>query len=165
MIYQKPLSPWWPLRQLKAAKSPSDSWWIHPHTLLCKDRLVCLQMEGLLAGLKPESWGEYNRCQIAPIPVKINGEPYEINQSELACRWDDRRHLKPDYWSTNFQWLPCEIPFKGNMMTPRITPYINDIHPSNKAAYKVIETLIGSAIAPWNGMFIQGRQGRTPIRN
>lgn len=50
------------------------------------------------------------------------------------------------------------------MMTPRITSYINNVHPSNKAVYKVIERLIWSAIAPWNDMLIQGRQGRTPIR-
>lgn len=119
---------------------------------------------GGAVGLKPERWGVYNRCQIVPIPVKINGEPYEINQSEPARRWDDRRLAKPDCWSTGFQWLPCAISFKGKMITPRIASYINNVHPSNTPVYKVIETLIGSAIAPWNDILIQGRQGRTPIR-
>ncbi|KAF7136773.1 hypothetical protein CNMCM5793_006242 [Aspergillus hiratsukae] len=115
-------------------------------------------------GLELGNWEEYRHCQIAPIPVKPTGELYEMNQDELARKWDDRRLAKPDCWSTEFQWLPCEVSFEGDMMTPRITSYINNIHPKNKGAYKAIERLTSAAIAPWNEMIILGRQGRTPIR-
>ncbi|KAF7159165.1 hypothetical protein CNMCM6106_006298 [Aspergillus hiratsukae] len=119
---------------------------------------------GGAVGLELGNWDEYKHCQIAPVPVKPTGEVYEINQNEVARKWDDRRRVKPDCWSTESQWLPCEVSFEGDMMTPRITSYINNIHPNNKGAYKAIERLIGAAIAPWNEMPILGRQGRTPIR-
>jgi hypothetical protein len=119
---------------------------------------------GGAVGLELENWEEYARCQIAPTPVRPTGNVYEINQDELRRRQDDRRRVKPYCWSTEFQWLPCEVSFEGDMMTPRITSYINNIHPKHKGAYKAIERLIGAAIALWNEMLILGWQGRTPIR-
>ncbi|EAW12426.1 DUF4246 domain-containing protein [Aspergillus clavatus NRRL 1] len=123
-----------------------------------------LYTNGGAVGLEPWNWEEYRHCQITPKPVKPSGELYEINQDEMARKWDKRRLAKPNCWSTDFQWLPCEVSFEGDMMTPCITSYINNIHPKNKGAYKAIERLIGTAIAPWNEMLILGRQGRTPIR-
>ncbi|KAF7173515.1 hypothetical protein CNMCM6106_007605 [Aspergillus hiratsukae] len=118
---------------------------------------------GKAVGLEIENWEGYKHCQVAPTPVKPTGI-YEINQNEIARQCDDRRYAKPDCWSTQFQWLPCEVSFEGDTMTPRITSYINNIDPKNKGAYKAIERLIDIAIAPWNEILILGRQGRTPIR-
>ncbi|RLL98496.1 hypothetical protein CFD26_105121 [Aspergillus turcosus] len=119
---------------------------------------------GGAVGLEIENWEGYKHCQIAPTPVKPTGRLYEINQNEIAREVDSRRYVKLDCWLTEFQWLPCEVSFEGDRMTPRITSYINNIDPKNKGAYKVIERLIDMAIAPWNEMLILGRQGRTPIR-
>ncbi|CCD44362.1 hypothetical protein BofuT4_P059420.1 [Botrytis cinerea T4] len=69
-------------------------------------------------------------------------------------------------WSTNYQWLPCEVKFDGNSATSvRITSYINNLHPvKNKAIYGMIEQLIQLVIEPWNDCLLKGEHGRVPIR-
>ncbi|KAF2495402.1 hypothetical protein BU16DRAFT_389520 [Lophium mytilinum] len=72
-------------------------------------------------------------------------------------------------WSNKFQWLPCEVTFKGDQGTDvQITSYINNLHPlPNKPLYGVIEKLISLAILAWNDILIKGSyggDGRMPPR-
>ncbi|TGO60573.1 hypothetical protein BCON_0034g00090 [Botryotinia convoluta] len=69
-------------------------------------------------------------------------------------------------WSTNYQWLPCEIEFDGNSDTSvRIASYINNLHPiKNKPLYGMTEKLIELVIEPWNDCLLRGEHGRVPTR-
>ncbi|TGO51359.1 hypothetical protein BOTNAR_0359g00090 [Botryotinia narcissicola] len=69
-------------------------------------------------------------------------------------------------WSTNYQWLPCEVEFDGTSDTSvRITSYINNLHPiKNKKLYDMIEQLMQLVIEPWNDCLLKGEHGRVPIR-
>ncbi|TGO34907.1 hypothetical protein BHYA_0177g00140 [Botrytis hyacinthi] len=69
-------------------------------------------------------------------------------------------------WSTNYQWLPCEVEFDGTSDTSvRITSYINNLHPfKNKGLYGMIEQLIQLFIESWNDCLLKGEHGRVPTR-
>ena len=72
-----------------------------------------------------------------------------------------------DRWSTNFQWLPCEVEFVGGLASTdvRITSYINNLHPVNhRSLYNTIEKLISLAVTPWNETLILRHHGRAPRR-
>lgn len=76
-------------------------------------------------------------------------------------------NLNSHFWSSRFQWLPCEVEFTGETGTDvRITSYINNLHPSkHRALYSTIEKLIGLSIPLWNDVLIKGETaGRTPVR-
>ncbi|KAM6491104.1 Protein of unknown function (DUF4246) domain containing protein [Amanita muscaria] len=62
--------------------------------------------------------------------------------------WNDR-NIFPNPFSEKFQWLPCEVNLSGD--APKITSYINNLHPhQNKDLYCIIEKIIGCAIPLWN---------------
>ncbi|KAI9645911.1 hypothetical protein NHQ30_005348 [Ciborinia camelliae] len=87
-----------------------------------------------------------------------------------------RSDLRYYHWSSNFQWLPCEVEFTKESGTDvHITSYINNLHPTNTLLYKSIEKLISLSIKPWNDCLIEARQewkddfnqeqrGRVPLR-
>ncbi|KAF6830006.1 hypothetical protein CPLU01_07621 [Colletotrichum plurivorum] len=55
-------------------------------------------------------------------------------------------------WSTKFQWLPCEVDLDDDK--PRITSYVNNLHPHRHAAlYKVIEKVIAKALPLWDVVY------------
>jgi Protein of unknown function (DUF4246) len=57
-------------------------------------------------------------------------------------------------WSTNFQWLPCEVKFEGDSGTKvKITSYINNLHPIyNAELYPIIEEFVSLSIPLWNNL-------------
>jgi hypothetical protein len=80
----------------------------------------------------------------------------------------DRYNSKLEFyhWSSNFQWLPCEVEFTKDSGTDvHITSYINDLHPTHKSLYQSIEKLISLSIKPWNDCLIQGQQGWEDVFN
>ncbi|KAL0573733.1 hypothetical protein V5O48_008229 [Marasmius crinis-equi] len=56
------------------------------------------------------------------------------------------------YWSTQHQWLPCEISFRDSTSEDvEITSYINNLHPiRHRALYTVLEKIITKTIPLWN---------------
>ncbi|KAG4434610.1 hypothetical protein IFR05_009903 [Cadophora sp. M221] len=75
------------------------------------------------------------------------------------------------YYSSTFQWLPCEIKYTMNKEAPvRITSYINNLHPTrSKPLYKTIERIIASSIPLWSNCLFKGNSrhvngGPAPIR-
>ncbi|XTI82767.1 hypothetical protein V2W45_1355942 [Cenococcum geophilum] len=54
------------------------------------------------------------------------------------------------YWSTRYQWLPCDVKFiEGDAV--RITSYINNLHPVTHAKlYSVLEKIIQRVVPLWN---------------
>lgn len=54
------------------------------------------------------------------------------------------------YWSTRYQWLPCDVKFiEGDAV--RITSYINNLHPVTHARlYSVLEGIIQRVVPLWN---------------
>ncbi|KAH7363759.1 hypothetical protein BKA65DRAFT_489558 [Rhexocercosporidium sp. MPI-PUGE-AT-0058] len=86
----------------------------------------------------------------------------------LSLYNDDDFHR---YYSSTFQWLPCEIKYTKQKEAPiHITSYINNLHPSrNKPLYKVIERIIASSIPLWSNSLFKGNSrhvngGPAPIR-
>ncbi|KAM6491139.1 Protein of unknown function (DUF4246) domain containing protein [Amanita muscaria] len=62
--------------------------------------------------------------------------------------WTDS-DIMPNPFSEKFQWLPCEVNLSGD--APKITSYINNLHPhQHKDLYCIIEKIIGCAIPLWN---------------
>lgn len=93
--------------------------------------------------------------RISGIPEVTSG--YQRDQKDL------------DRWSTRFQWLPCEVSFRGVPSSDtevKIVSYINNLHPvRNQPLYHYLETLISLAIEPWNDCLLLGKQnGRVPMR-
>lgn len=74
--------------------------------------------------------------EVIPVPYsKINTEGRYVEYT--------------DCWSGRFQWLPSDIAFSGEDSV-RITSYINNLHPSHKDLYNIIETVISKSIPLWN---------------
>lgn len=64
------------------------------------------------------------------------------------------------HWSSNYQWLPCEVEFLHDFGTEvQITSYINNLHPAHKGLYQAIEKLISMTIKPWNDCLVKGQSG------
>ena len=71
-----------------------------------------------------------------------------------------------DYWSTNFQWLPCQVVF-DDAQGVRITSYINNLHPRVYVKlYSTIEQVIVKCIPLWDkvlSLMNTNRQPRIPV--
>ncbi|CAK7204199.1 hypothetical protein SEUCBS139899_006953 [Sporothrix eucalyptigena] len=87
------------------------------------------------------------------------------------------RKLGHHRFSPLFQWLPCEVLFRGRREenTPRvqIQSYINNVHPlRHQSLYEVAEALLGPAIQSWDDILLYRCgtsielifQGRDPMR-
>jgi hypothetical protein len=58
--------------------------------------------------------------------------------------------LASKYFSSDYQWLPCEVGFKGNNEVA-IMSYINNLHPtSHTGLYSTLEKIIAETIPLWN---------------
>lgn len=54
-----------------------------------------------------------------------------------------------DLFSSRFQWLPCDVDLTGER--PRISSYINNLHPVRHAAlYPVVEEFIEKSLPAWD---------------
>lgn len=113
-------------------------------------------------------FGSEDRTKRAPGHLDVRTESAKI-QSKIddgtASAWNCGQYVldssKPgDYhWSTNFQWLPCEVNFKEQLGTSvKITSYINNLHTEYTDIYRGIEKLISAAIEPWNECLIKGKK-------
>jgi hypothetical protein len=67
-------------------------------------------------------------------------------------------HHRPNegLWSSNFQWLPCEVKFEGESGTKiNIKSYINNLHPVyNEELYPIIEEFVSLSIPLWNEILL-----------
>lgn len=62
----------------------------------------------------------------------------------------ERPEKTPNFYSKQFQWLPCDVHFKGEDDV-RIVSYINNLHPQeNLELYRVIEKIIAKAVPLWD---------------
>ncbi|KAF6763599.1 hypothetical protein DFP72DRAFT_479215 [Ephemerocybe angulata] len=84
------------------------------------------------------------RCgegEVIPIP----GTPQPRIPRERWARYEPE---EPIPYSTEFQWLPCEVDILGEK--PRILTYINNLHPEHHPdLYTVVEDVIAAAIPLW----------------
>ncbi|KAF7979075.1 hypothetical protein HWV62_43573 [Athelia sp. TMB] len=70
------------------------------------------------------------------------------------------RPARPEPYSRNFQWLPCQVAFTERDEV-KITSYINNLHPaSNKPLYESIEKILEKAIVMWNHTLDPLKDGR-----
>ncbi|RDB17189.1 hypothetical protein Hypma_001699 [Hypsizygus marmoreus] len=85
-----------------------------------------------------------SRCgdgEIIPIPPK---EEASLSSSRK------QRGVEKKPFSTQFQWLPCDVDISDENDT-KITSYINNLHPGmHKDLYNVIEKIIHRTIPIWN---------------
>jgi hypothetical protein len=115
-------------------------------------------------------FGSYDKAKTAPkhLDKRVNSPAVQAHIER--CRTDPWRaaFIKDKqlcdtlayFWSSNFQWLPCEVEFIGNTGTDvQITSYINNLHPAQKSLYRNLEKLISLAIRPWNDCLIKGQRG------
>ncbi|KAF7970375.1 hypothetical protein HWV62_24227 [Athelia sp. TMB] len=71
------------------------------------------------------------------------------------------RPARPEPYSRNFQWLPCQVAFTERDEV-KITSYINNLHPaSNKPLYESIERILEKAIVMWNHTLDPLKDGRS----
>ena len=58
--------------------------------------------------------------------------------------------IPKDFWSKDFQWLPCQVDFTDGEEV-KITSYINNLHPMKfSKLYSVLERCIAKSIPLWN---------------
>jgi hypothetical protein len=63
---------------------------------------------------------------------------------------DQYRKAGREFWSSRFQWLPCNISFPDGE-NAKIDSYINNLHPvEHRDLYGVIEKIITKAVPFWN---------------
>lgn len=124
-------------------------------------------LEGGKVGLNDfsRSYGRGITTEIPNVHPKgdnVAGSAARMRRDGYPFCMDEHLYL----WSTNYQWLPCEVKFDGDLATSvRITSYINNLHPvQQKPLYGMVERLIGLVIEPWNDVLMKGEHGRVPIR-
>ncbi|KAG9905034.1 hypothetical protein KCV05_g5609, partial [Aureobasidium melanogenum] len=62
----------------------------------------------------------------------------------------ERPESTPNFYSKQFQWLPCDVQFEGGDDV-KIVSYINNLHPQeNPELYRVIEKIIAKAVPLWD---------------
>ena len=67
-----------------------------------------------------------------------------------SCPFEWSRTGNIDYWSAEFQWLPCDVKLAGEGDT-KIISYINNLHPAHHGRlYAVIESFISKSIPLWD---------------
>ncbi|KAK0516168.1 hypothetical protein JMJ35_000771 [Cladonia borealis] len=142
-------------------------------------RIACKPLEDILTSLKdwhPGSDGKvlnlvhpslfpliYGRSRVLPTgKVSLQDCTEYIGKGEVvkppdpsdivvspSHRWFSH-NLPTEYWSQEFQWLPCDVDFaeEGSI---KIISYINNLHPAHhRPLYAVIESLISKSVPLWN---------------
>ena len=78
------------------------------------------------------------------------GVTVEKEPSTAEPRKRRMRKIEYGHFSTDFQWLPCNIAFEDHG-TARIDSYINNLHPEkHRELYEVIEKFVDASIPLWN---------------
>ncbi|RMZ11120.1 hypothetical protein D0860_03560 [Hortaea werneckii] len=84
------------------------------------------------------------RGEIVPQPSE---DEVELKHDRLFAR--NSVHPEAAY-SARFQWLPCEVAFRGTH-DAEIVSYINNLHPARHAAlYDVLGQIISKVVPMWN---------------
>ncbi|KAF7185849.1 hypothetical protein HII31_12722 [Pseudocercospora fuligena] len=108
--------------------------------------LVYGRSQALLEGTVPlEGCEKYiGKGVIVPVPEK---EHLQVKQFSGLSTW---RSGEQHFYSSRFQWLPCEVAF-GENETVKITSYINNLHPIfHQPVYEVLEQIIAKTVPMWN---------------
>ncbi|GIZ41376.1 hypothetical protein CKM354_000468200 [Cercospora kikuchii] len=97
---------------------------------------------------------------VAPVPeddhVKVEHFPGRSGWG----RWghDPKQH----FYSKKYQWLPCEVAFRG-ADDMEITSYINNLHPQlHKPLYEAIQRIIAKAIPMWSACLSRSDDAAPP---
>jgi hypothetical protein len=111
-------------------------------------------------------FGSYKDTTIAPkhFDRRTDSEEVqeEIKKGQILSTGVHPLHSESEFyrWSSNYQWLPCDIEFAKDTGTEvRLTSYINNLHPAHESLYRDIEKLISISIPLWNDCLIRGRSG------
>ncbi|KAM3424135.1 hypothetical protein BST61_g11319 [Cercospora zeina] len=97
---------------------------------------------------------------VAPVPddehVKVTHFPGRSGWG----RWgqDPEQH----FYSKKFQWLPCEVAFRG-ADDMEITSYINNLHPQlHKPLYEAVQAIISKAVPMWSACLSRSDDKASP---
>ncbi|KAL3461167.1 hypothetical protein BJX64DRAFT_289546 [Aspergillus heterothallicus] len=84
--------------------------------------------------------------EVVPTPPQDQATPIF---SEHQTRPPHLRYTGPPEYSTNFQWLPCEVALSENKEC-RILSYINNAHPiQHRKLYESVEKILTQTIPLW----------------
>ncbi|KAF2208895.1 hypothetical protein CERZMDRAFT_114238 [Cercospora zeae-maydis SCOH1-5] len=85
---------------------------------------------------------------IAPVP---DDEHVKVTHFPGRSSWDRWTHSSDQhFYSKKYQWLPCEVAFRG-ADDMEITSYINNLHPQlHKPLYEAIQVIISKAVPMWS---------------
>ncbi|KAF2724219.1 hypothetical protein K431DRAFT_218256 [Polychaeton citri CBS 116435] len=82
----------------------------------------------------------------------------------ISTPWGEDIGTQHGLYSRNFQWLPCDVSFQDNDSV-RIKSYINNLHPQkHQDLYRVLETIIASAVPMWNATIASTERDRPSNR-
>lgn len=83
------------------------------------------------------------RGEVLPVPSE---------EETKFVKDEPKEHIRsPDPYSSEFQWLPCDVQFTDEDPGCRIVSYINNLHPlEHRPLYEVVERIIARAIPLWN---------------
>ena len=94
--------------------------------------------------------------------IKIPDESEVKSGSTYAGNYHFRGGKGPNFWSKDFQWLPCQVEF-GDGEEVEITSYINNLHPMEFSnLYSVLEQCITKSIPLWERTLSSTKQSRAP---
>jgi hypothetical protein len=79
--------------------------------------------------------------------IQVPESPSPPESEEWRSRFDGATSSK---YSTDFQWLPCEVQRRSEDGPVKITSYINNLHPRHTELYGLIEELIEKSIPLWS---------------
>ena len=78
----------------------------------------------------------------------VYGETWIRNGDEFALATPPplRAYANDRYLSEQFAWLPSDFFVESNRRVRLLSPYINNIHHSHEALYRVIPTILGNFV-------------------
>ncbi|KAJ5986449.1 hypothetical protein N7451_010814, partial [Penicillium sp. IBT 35674x] len=102
-------------------------------------------VRGKSCGMNETSWS--SRSKESPI----------ISELPQLAKWGS--NYAPYVWSSKTQRLPCEVDFTGSPGSTdvRISSYINNLRPTNREMYSVIEAVISDSIKQWNEILVRNK--------
>lgn len=75
----------------------------------------------------------------------------EADLVDSGARYPWEQPFGANAFSTQFQWLPCDVDLSGGKGSAKITSYINNLHPRGKKdLYPIIEEILARTIPMWD---------------
>ncbi|EME38963.1 hypothetical protein DOTSEDRAFT_75612 [Dothistroma septosporum NZE10] len=119
---------------------------VHPSLfplLYGRSRILKIE-DGIVPLENPAAWT--GKGEIMPVPAP---DDLKLESTPGLSNWG-RNSSDTHFYSAKFQWLPCEVAFKGDDSV-KITSYINNLQPEkHKALYEVLERIIAKTIPMWD---------------